>query len=44
MLLETASTKKRVLPPAVNVLINSPMILHITNREFFQHNILHSDQ
>ena len=30
--------------PAVNVFTNSPKILHITNRHFFQFNCLHIDK
>ena len=36
--------KREYLSTAVNVLRNSPKILHITKRDFFQLNCLHSDQ
>ena len=34
---------REILISAVNVLTNSLRSLHITKREFFQHNYLHSD-
>ena len=36
--------KREYLPSSVNVSINSPKILHITKRDFFQLNFVHIDQ
>ena len=36
--------RRECLSLAVNVLTNSPKIVHITNRDFFQLNCLHKDQ
>ena len=36
--------RTKSLWPAVNVFTNSRKILHITNRDFFEVNFLHSDQ
>ena len=36
--------RREYLSSSVNVSTNSPMILHVTKRDFFQQNILHSDQ
>ena len=36
--------RREYLSSAVNVLTNSPVILHITERDFFQPNCLYSDQ
>ena len=36
--------RRENLRVTVNVFTNSPKILHITNRDFFQFNCLHIDQ
>ena len=37
-------SRREYLSSAVNVLTNSPKILHISQRDFFKSNCLHKDQ